>query len=112
MLSVAVIRGSSGLDIASAINNQNAVGSGANVISSNAITTTAKDACVASTLDAQANAGTLTAGNTIAWTIGSVNATFPNGNETFIQSAAGSITATFAMSTTAFTQTEIQCYKP
>lgn len=113
-LSGAVVRGSSGgVDVVSAVNNQNAAGTGTNAVTSGtAVTTTQKDLCIAGTWDSNLGAGTLTAGNTIAWTLGTPGTTWPSGNEYFTQSSSGSIQATFTYSVSPYAQTALTCYKP
>lgn len=110
---VATMNGSSGFDIASAINNQALPGTGANAITSNAVTTTAKDLCFGWTVDASGNGGTLSAGTLIAWVIGgATDSTLPMGGESFAQSVAGSITATWTSTTNSVYSTSISCFKP
>ena len=112
IISIAVIRGSSGLDQVSAIKNQNSAGTGANAVLSNSVTTTHADLCIGASVDTNDGGGTLTAGTTIAWTIGTISTTFPNSTEYFAQSSAATITATFGFSVSPYTQTHIACYKP
>lgn len=112
ILSAGVVHGSSGVDVVSTITTIAGTGTGANAISSAAVTTGHTDMCVAATIDVNLGGGTLTHGTTLAWTVGGISATFPSGNESFAQSGAGSITATFGITVNAFTQTKITCYKP
>jgi hypothetical protein len=110
-ISALVLRGATAVDVVTAtFNPQAGTGTGANIITSTALTTNHADLCVAATVDQNLGGGTLTAGTTIAWTAGASNSTFPNGNEYFIQSGAGAITATFGITVSAYTQTGMTCY--
>jgi len=109
IISIAVVRGSAGLDVVSTIKNQSSI-TGANSILSNAVTTNHVDLCIASTVDTNLDGGTLSAGNTLGWSLGSVSTTFPNGSESITQSSAGSITASFGITTNSWTQTGLSCY--
>jgi hypothetical protein len=111
-LSVLVVRGSSGLDVASAINNQGGTGAGANAITTaSSISLSHNDLCVAGTVDGNYDGGTLTAGTTLAWTLLASDPTAPNGIEYFTQNG-GTLVATFGISNTAYSQTAVSCYKP
>lgn len=112
IISALAVRSSSGLDVASAINNQSGTGAGANIITSgSAVSLTANDRCVAMTVDTNADGGTLTAGTTLAWTLDAHDTTFPNGIEDFAQNG-GTLQATFGISNTAYSQTAVSCFKP
>ena len=113
-LIVVVVRGSSGLDLASTINTQNGAGTGANAVTSGSITSAHTDLCVGSSFDANQGAGTLVAGTTIAWTLpaGAKDTHYPSASEYFAQSGAGGIAATFTYGVNPYTESAISCYKP
>lgn len=113
-VTIASLSGSSGLDQVATLNGQIVPGTGANVVTSNAVTTLHTDLCIGYSVDAAANGGTVASGtSTVVWNIGSATTSFGQGNEYFAQSAAGSITATFSNSATfAQTITGISCFKP
>lgn len=108
-----VVRGSSGVDVTSTLNNQNGPGTGTNAITSPSVTTTGTNRlCVGGSTDANISGGTLTAGTSpIAWTLGA-EAQYHTGNEYAVVSGAGSVTATFTYSNNSFLQTAVTCYKP
>jgi hypothetical protein len=105
--------GSTAHDVSATLNTQVNAGTGANALTSNAATTSVPGLCFGFSTDANTGGGTLTAGTTIAWTLGAQTGNFPLGIEYFIQSVAGSITATFT-TTNAFQtqQTGVSCFKP
>lgn len=97
--------------IAADFNPQNAA-NGTNAILSDSVTTSTKDLCWVATVDDNESGGVLSAGTNITWTNFVVNTTFPNGNETFTQSAAGAIQGAFTDAVNMYTQTAIVCFKP
>jgi hypothetical protein len=114
LIEIYTLSGTSGIDISSVLNPQQAPGTGTNAVTSGAITTTvANDLCYGLTTDASENGGTLSAGTNIAWTLGSQNTSGAIGNEYFVKATTGSITSTFT-TTTAFSNqlTATVCYKP
>jgi len=111
-LSATVVRGSSGLDVVSAINNQSGTGAGPNIVNSgSAVTLNHNDLCVAEMVDGNYDGGMITAGTTLAWTLLASDPTAPNGVESFAQNG-GTLIATFGNSDTAYSQTAVSCYKP
>jgi hypothetical protein len=113
-ITIATMSGASAFDVGAALNTQSSPGTGANAVTSNAVTTNFRDLCFGYTIEgAGAGSGTITAGTTIAWTLGaSSSAAFNAGIEYFTQAGAGSITATFTDTTAGSTRytTGVSCF--
>lgn len=119
VLTTVTIRGSSGLDVASAINSQNALSAGSDVINSgSSIVTSNTDLCIAACIDVNDAAGAvLSAGTILPWSIGTVSAPPPmSGSESLTKNSPGSIQATFSFTggaaSSVFPQCQLSCFKP
>jgi hypothetical protein len=112
VINIDVVRGSSGLDVVAALNFQSLPGTGANAVTSKSVTTTQRDLCIGAMIDYSVAGNTMIAGTTIAWVIGAIDTTFPNGSEWFAQIGPGAITATFTDSGASTDVTGVSCFHP
>lgn len=110
------VRGSSGIDVSSALNPNYNVGTSANAIASSAATTVGNNAlCYGAEIDVTENGGTITAGSTtVAWTLGVAFATVASANEWFAVTSSGTNLTAHFTTNTAFTapMAGLICFKP